>query len=144
MGRGNPVMITVETIIHSPVESVWKYWTEPNHIMQWNNASDDWHTPHAENDLKVGGKFISRMEAKDGSFGFDFGGVYDEVRINESISYTIADGRKVKIAFISKNNDTQIIESFEAEEINAIEMQQAGWQAILDNFKKYVETVKEE
>lgn len=144
MGTSNPVTITVETIVHSPVESVWKYWTDPKHITQWNMASDDWHTPYAENDLKVGGKFLSRMEAKDGSFGFDFSGVYDEVSINESISYTIADGRKVKNVFIRQDNDTKIITSFEAEETNTVEMQQAGWQAILDNFKKYVGTAKEE
>lgn len=144
MGTGNQVTITVETIVHSPVDSVWKYWTDPKHIIHWNNASDDWHTPYAENDLKVGSKFVSRMEAKDGSYGFDFGGVYDEISMNESISYTMEDGRKVKIAFIRQENDTNIIESFEAEESNDIEMQQAGWQAILDNFKKYVETSKEE
>jgi uncharacterized protein YndB with AHSA1/START domain len=144
MGTSNQATITVETIVHSPVESVWKYWTEPKHIMLWNKASDDWHTPFAENDLRAGGKFVSRMEAKDGSMGFDFGGVYDEVNMNESISYTLGDGRKVKITFIGQDNDTKIIESFEAEETNAIEMQQAGWQAILDNFKKYVETAKEE
>ncbi|WP_010496706.1 SRPBCC family protein [Paenibacillus elgii] len=144
MGTGNPVTITLETIVHSPVESVWKYWTDPKHIMRWNKASDDWHTPYAENDLRVGGKFLSRMEAKDGSFGFDFSGVYDEVSINESISYTIGDGRKVKIVFIHQDSDTKIITSFEAEETNTVEMQQAGWQAILDNFKKYVEVAKEE
>jgi len=136
--------ITVETIVHSPVESVWKYWTEPKHIMQWNNASDDWHTPFAENDLRVGGKFVSRMEAKDGSFGFDFGGVYDEVRLYENISYTIGDGRKVKVDFIRQGNDTKIIETFDAEETNTVEMQKAGWQSILDNFKKYAESVNEE
>ncbi|GGG00644.1 SRPBCC family protein [Paenibacillus abyssi] len=144
MGTGNQATITVETIVHAPVEKVWEYWTEPKHITQWNKASDEWHTPYAENDLKVGGKFVSRMESKDGSLGFDFGGVYDEVNMNESISYTIADGRKVKIVFIQQNNGTKIIESFEAEEINGIEMQQAGWQAILDNFKTYAETANEE
>lgn len=144
MGTGNPATITVETIVHSPVESVWKFWTEPKHIMQWNNASEDWHTPYAENDLKVGGKFVSRMEAKDGSFGFDFGGVYDEVSMYETISYTMEDGRKVKISFIRQGNDTQIIESFDAEETNSMEMQQAGWQSILDNFKRYAENAKEE
>lgn len=142
MAKNDPVTITVETVVHSPVEKVWEYWTEPEHIKQWNNASDDWHTPYAENDLKVGGKFVSRMEAKDGSFGFDFSGVYDEVSVNESFAYTIGDGRKVKIVFIRQENDTRIIESFEAEETNTIEMQQAGWQAILDNFKKYAESVK--
>lgn len=144
MGTSNQATITVETIVHSPIESVWKYWTEPKHITQWSFASDDWHTPFAENDLRAGGKFVSRMEAKDGSMGFDFGGVYDEVSINESISYTLGDGRKVSITFVGQDNDTKIIESFEAEETNAIEMQQAGWQAILDNFKKYVETAKED
>ncbi|GGD97403.1 SRPBCC family protein [Paenibacillus nasutitermitis] len=144
MGTNSPVTITVEAIVQAPVESVWKYWTEPKHIMQWNKASDDWHTPFAENDLKAGGKFVSRMEAKDGSFGFDFGGVYDEVNVNKNLSYTLGDGRKVKVDFIRQDNDTQIIESFEAEETNAAEMQQAGWQAILDNFKKYAETAKEE
>ncbi|GJM74574.1 activator of HSP90 ATPase [Paenibacillus macerans] len=144
MANGNPVTIKVEAIVHAPVESVWKYWTEPKHITKWNQASDDWHTPYAENDLRAGGKFVSRMEAKDGSFGFDFGGVYDEVNMNESISYTLGDGRKVKIDFIRQGDDTKIIEAFEAEETNAIEMQQAGWQAILDNFKKYAEGVKEE
>jgi uncharacterized protein YndB with AHSA1/START domain len=107
------VRVTVETTVHSPVERVWKYWTEPNHITKWNNASDDWHTPIAENDLRVGGKFLSRMEAKDGSFGFDFSGVYDEVRINEGISYTLDDGRKVNITFISQDNGTKIIQTFD-------------------------------
>lgn len=142
MAKGNPVTLTVEAVIHAPVDIVWEYWTDPKHITQWNKASDDWHTPYAENDLKAGGKFVSRMEAKDGSFGFDFGGVYDEVRVNERIAYTIGDGRKVKVDFIRQDNDTRIIETFEAEETNAIEMQQAGWQAILDNFKKYVESAK--
>ncbi|MGN7759824.1 SRPBCC family protein [Paenibacillus sp. 22594] len=144
METGKPVTITVETIVHSPVESVWTYWTEPKHITQWNTASEDWHTPYAENDLKAGGKFLSRMEAKDGSFGFDFTGVYDNVSINESIAYTIADGRKVEVKFSRQDNDTKIITVFDAEAINAVEMQQAGWQAILDNFKKYVETSPEE
>lgn len=142
MAKTDPVTITVETVVHSPVEKVWEYWTDPEHIKQWNNASDDWHTPYAENDLKVGGKFVSRMEAKDGSFGFDFGGVYDEVSTNESIAYTLGDGRKVKIAFLRQENDTRIIESFDAEETHKVEMQQAGWQAILDNFKKYAESLK--
>lgn len=142
MAKADPVTITVETVVHSPVEKVWEYWTDPEHIKQWNNASDDWHTPYAENDLQVGGKFVSRMEAKDGSFGFEFSGVYDEVSMNESIAYTMGDGRKVKILFLRQENDTRIIESFEAEETNTVEMQQAGWQAILDNFKKYAESAK--
>jgi uncharacterized protein YndB with AHSA1/START domain len=144
METGNNLSVTVETTVQTSVERVWKYWTEPKHITKWNNASDDWHTPFAENDLKAGGKFLSRMEAKDGSFGFDFSGVYDEVRINEGISYTLDDGRKVSITFISQQNETKIIETFEAENMNPIEMQKAGWQAILDNFKKYTEISKED
>lgn len=132
--------ITVETVVHSPVEKVWEYWTEPKHITEWNAASEDWHTPYAENDLKVGGTFVSRMEAKDGSFGFDFTGVYDEVSKNERISYTIPDGRKVTVEFYSQDNDTRVVELFDAEDSNEAEMQRAGWQAILDNFKKYAES----
>jgi uncharacterized protein YndB with AHSA1/START domain len=131
--------ITVETTVQAPVEKVWEYWTEPTHIKKWNSASDDWHTPIAENDLRAGGKFLSRMEAKDGSFGFDFGGIYDEVKLHEVIAYTLGDERKVKITFISQGNDTKVIETFDTEKTNPIEMQEAGWQAILDNFKKYSE-----
>lgn len=135
--------ITVETTVHAPVEKVWEYWTEPQHITKWSFASEDWHAPIAENDLSVGGKFLTRMEAKDGSFGFDFGGVYDEIRTNEFISYTLGDGRKVAITFISQENDTKVIETFDAETANPIEMQKAGWQSFLDNFKKYSEITKE-
>ncbi|MBZ9686989.1 SRPBCC family protein [Clostridium estertheticum] len=135
----NNSTITVETIVNATVEIVWKYWTEPQHITKWNNASDDWHTPFSENDLRAGGKFLSRMEAKDGSFGFDFSGVYDKVKLNEIISYILDDGRKVKITFISQENNTKILEVFEAEKTNSIELQQKGWQNILDNFKKYIE-----
>jgi len=139
METGNKVKITVKTTVNAPLEKVWKYWTEPIHIIKWNNASDDWHTPFAENDLRVGGKFISRMEVKDGSFGFDFSGIYDEVQFHEVISYTLVDGREVKITFIGQENETRIKETFDAETINSIELQQGGWQAILDNFKKYAE-----
>ncbi len=131
--------ITVENTVKAPVEKVWQFWTLPEHITKWSNASNDWHTPFAENDLKVGGKFMSRMEAKDGSFGFDFGGVYDEVKTNKMIAYTIGDGRKVKISFSTNGDETKIVETFEAENTNSIEMQRGGWQAILDNFKKYAE-----
>ena len=131
--------ITVENTVNAPVEKVWQYWTSPEHICKWNNASDDWHTPRAENDLRVGGKFLSRMEAKDGSFGFDFGGIYDEVKTNEVIAYTIGDGRKVKINFTNQGNETKVVETFEAENENSIELQRGGWQNILDSFKKYTE-----
>ena len=133
-------IIIVESIINAPVEKIWNYWTAPEHISNWCAASDDWHTPSAENDLRTGGKFSSRMEAKDGSFGFDFGGVYDEVITNKLIAYTIGDGRKVKITFSTEGAQTKVVESFEAESTNPIEMQRGGWQAILDNFKKYTET----
>ena len=132
--------ITVETTVNAPVEKVWEYWTTPKHIKQWNTATDDWHTTYAENDLRVGGKFLSRMEAKDGSSGFDFGGVYDKITENDFIKYTIGDGRKVEITFSGEGNETTIVESFETEDTHSIEMQRSGWQAILDSFKKYTET----
>lgn len=131
--------ITVKTTVQAPVEKVWKIWTEPEHIKKWNSSSDDWHTPIAENDLRVGGKFLSRMEAKDGSFGFDFEGIYDEVHHHEVISYTMEDGRKVKITFTGQKDKTEVTEIFEAEASNPVEMQQQGWQAILDHFKEYTE-----
>ncbi|TLS50797.1 polyketide cyclase [Paenibacillus antri] len=131
--------VTVQAVIQAPVMKVWKYWTEPQHITKWNQASDSWHAPKAENDLRVGGKFLTRMEAKDGSMGFDFFGTYDVVKPQEQISYTLGDGRKVEITFMYQGNETKVIEIFDAEGTHSIEMQQAGWQAILDNFKKYTE-----
>lgn len=139
MTEGTRAKITVATTVNVPVEKAWAYWTEPEHIVEWNNASADWHTPFAENDLRPGGHFLSRMEAKDGSFGFDFTGTYDEVIPLESIVYTLEDGRKVEITFTDQGHDTHIIETFEAEDENAIEMQRGGWQAILDNFRHYAE-----
>jgi uncharacterized protein YndB with AHSA1/START domain len=132
--------IVVETIINAPISKVWENWTEPKHITQWNNASDDWHTPHAENDLRVGGKFLSRMEAKDGSFGFDFEGVYSEIIPFKKIRYGLEDGREVETIFAENGETTKIITTFDAENENPIEMQKGGWQAILNNFKKYVES----
>ena len=132
-------VVTIETAINAPVEKVWQCWNEPDHITQWCAASPDWHAPSAKNDLRVGGAFSTRMEAKDGSFGFDFGGVYDVVKANEYIEYTLGDGRKVKIDFIPTGSSTKVVESFDAETENPVDMQQAGWQAILDNFRKYTE-----
>ncbi len=131
--------VTISAVINAPVDKVWKQWTTPADIMNWNNASPDWHTPRAENDLRIGGSFSSRMEAKDGSFGFDFGGVYDEVEIHKVIAYTLGDNRKVRVVFESNGSNTTVTETFDAENQNPVEMQRAGWQAILDNFKKYVE-----
>lgn len=133
--------ITVQATVNAPIEKVWDYWNSPEHIKQWNSASPDWHTPSSENDLRAGGRFTARMEAKDGSFGFDFGGVYDEVETHQYISYTLDDGRQTNITFTSEGgNETKVVETFEAEGQNPVEMQQAGWQAILDNFKNYTET----
>lgn len=132
-------ILTIQATIAQPVTKVWQYFNEPKHIIKCNAASSDWHTIKASNDLRVGGKLYSRMEAKDGSMGFDFGGVYDEVILHQKIVYTLGDGRKVMIEFIEVSpTETQIIEKFEAEQQNDPAMQQAGWQAILDNFKNYV------
>lgn len=136
----NKTLVTINATINAPVEKVWEYWNEPKHITQWNAASEDWHSPKAENDLKKGGSFNYRMEAKDGSFGFDFGGVYDEVIPNQHISYTMGDGRTVSTEFADNNGSTEITSTFEAETENPVEMQKGGWQAILDNFKKYTES----
>lgn len=133
--------ITVEATVNAPVEKVWKTWSEPQHIKQWCAASDDWHAPKAENDLRTGGTFSTRMEAKDGSFGFDFGGVYDNVKKNELIEYTMGDGRKVRVIFTPTGDITKIVETFDAETTNPVDMQRTGWQAILDNFKKYTESI---
>jgi len=132
--------ITVETLVNAPIEKVWTFWSSPEHIIKWNNASDDWHTPHAENDLRPGGNFSYRMEARDGSMGFDFSGVYDAVIPNQQIEYTIGDGRKVKITFTPSGQGTLVTETFEAENTHTLEMQRGGWQAILDNFKSHVES----
>ncbi len=132
-------IITVETIINAPVAKVWECWTKPEHIIQWNNASDDWHTPRAENDLRPGGRFVAWMEARDGSMGFDFGGTYDVVRQDEYLEYTLDDDRKVTVTFTPGEDSTKVVESFEADNMNSIELQLLGWQAILDNFKKHTE-----
>lgn len=132
-------VITIETTINAPIKKVWNYWTRPEHITQWNAASDDWHTPKATNDLTVGGRFTSRMEAKDGSFGFDFGGTYTEVDTHKKIAYTLDDDRTVSITFTPTADGVKVVESFEAENQNSEELQRTGWQAILDNFKKYTE-----
>jgi len=132
-------VVTIENTVNALADKVWESWTKPEHIMKWNTPSPDWHTTRAENDLRPGGKFISRMEAKDGSMGFDFGGVYDAVRKNEYIAYTIGDGRKVTVNFTTQGNKTKIVVKFETESMNPVEMQRGGWQAILDNFKKYTE-----
>lgn len=131
--------ITVETIVETSPDKVWHCWTTPDCIMQWNAASDDWHTPRASMDLKEGGKFLSRMEAKDGSAGFDFEGTFTKVVPNEHLAYAMPDGRAVEVTFADLMGRTLVSETFDAETENPVEMQKQGWQAILDNFKKHVE-----
>ncbi len=131
--------ITVQASVNAPIEKVWAYWNQPQHIMQWNHASDDWHCPNASNDVRRGGNFSYTMAAKDGSFSFDFAGVYEDVLINELIMYRLADGRAVKISFASNGDITEVVETFEGETQHTPELQQAGWQAILNNFKNYTE-----
>jgi uncharacterized protein YndB with AHSA1/START domain len=131
--------ITIQATVNAPIEKVWMYWNEPNHITKWAFASPDWHAPKAENDLRVDGKFSTTMAAKDGSFSFDFGGIYTRVEKHKTIEYTIADGRKVKINFTAEENQTKVVETFDAENENPEDMQRDGWQAILNNFKSYTE-----
>jgi uncharacterized protein YndB with AHSA1/START domain len=133
--------ITVQTSINASLEEVWKRFTTPADIQKWNAASDDWHTTTASIELWVGGKFNSRMEARDGSFGFDFWGIYDRIDPFKLIEYTLGDTRKVSISFEFNGIGTRITETFEAESENPIEMQHYGWQCILDNFKKHVEEI---
>lgn len=132
--------ITVKTTVNAPIEKVWEYWTNPAHITQWYNASADWHAPYAENDLVENGKFKTTMAAKDGSFSFDLTGTYHQIIPHQKITFSLDDGRKVDISFVSDGLTTAITETFEPEETNPLEMQKAGWQAIIDNFKNYTET----
>ena len=132
--------ITVTTVVNTSTETVWRCWNEPAHITKWAFASDDWHAPYAENDLKISGKFLTRMAAKDGSMSFDLVGTYTDVEEFAKIEYTMKDGRKVKIVFEKMDGATKITETFDPENENPVEMQKAGWQAILENFKKHVES----
>lgn len=131
--------ITIEARVKAPLEKVWHDFTSPEAITAWNSASDEWHTTRATNDLRVGGTFSSRMEAKDGSAGFDFSGTYDEVITHERLAYTMEDGRKVEVRFVPEGDSVHIIETFDPETENSEDMQRAGWQAILDRFKRYCE-----
>jgi uncharacterized protein YndB with AHSA1/START domain len=135
----NQDFIHIEATVKAPIEKVWQCWTDPADITQWNCASPDWHSPRASNDLSEGGKFNFRMEARDGSMGFDFEGVYDKITPLQLIAYRIGDGRKVRVQFSQKDGATHIKESFEPENTHSREMQEAGWQSILNNFKQYTE-----
>lgn len=132
--------IIVAIVVDAPLERAWECWTSPEHITKWNFASDDWECPWAENDLQVGGHFVSRMSAKDGSEGFDFNGTYTIVEPMRRIAYTIEGGREVTVTFNETDKGVEVSESFELEDINSEELQRAGWQAILNNFKLHTET----
>lgn len=134
--------ITISATVVASLETAWEVWTQPEHITKWNFASDDWCCPSATNDMRVGGTYKARMEAKDGSFGFDFEAVYDDIVPQKSMTYTMPDGRRIKTDFAANGTGTTITTVFDAESNNPVEMQQAGWQAILNNFKRYAETLK--
>ena len=132
--------ITVAATVNADSKKFWDYYTKPEHITKWNFADPSWCCPYASNDMRVGGKYAARMEAKDGSFGFDFECIYDEIVDGESFTYGMPDGRKVTVVFNQNGNQTDVDVTFDPENENPIEMQRGGWQAILDNFKKYTET----
>jgi uncharacterized protein YndB with AHSA1/START domain len=138
--KTNPITVRIEVKV-APARA-WELWTKADHVTKWNFASPDWHSPRGTSDLRPGGSFSFRMEAKDGSMGFDFGGRYDVVTANERIAYTMGDGRKVDVRFEKTDNGTRITETFDPETTNSIEMQQSGWQAILDNYKKYADSAR--
>ena len=131
--------VTVETFVKAPVDKVWRYFTEPEHIKRWYFAADDWAVPYADNDLLVDGRFKVSMAAKDKSAGFDFTGSYTRVDKFKLIEFTIDDGRHVRVEFSEEGDGVRVQETFETEKENSVELQKSGWQAILDNFKKYVE-----
>ncbi|WP_373497374.1 SRPBCC family protein [Aquiflexum sp.] len=131
--------ITIHTTVSVNIQKAWEYYTQPEHITKWNFATDEWQCPYASNDLRVGGKYMARMEAKDGSFGFDFEGIYDEVIDSEKIIYTMSDGRQVTVSFESADSQTEVTVTFDAESTNDLEIQRQGWQAILENYKRYTE-----
>lgn len=131
--------ITITALVAAPLAKVWSCWTEPAHITQWNFASDDWCCPRASNDLRVGGTYNARMEAKDGSFGFDFEALWFEVDEGKALGFTMGDGRKARTTFAPEGPGTRVTTTFDAEATNPLEMQRDGWQAILNNFKAYAE-----
>ena len=134
-------MITVSTVINNKtVAQVWDYFTNPKHVVNWNHASDDWHCPKAENNLEVGKSFTYTMDAKNGEMSFDFSGIYTEIDIHSKISYVLADDRKIFVTFKETENGIEVVEKFDPENENSEELQQTGWQMILNNFKKYIES----
>lgn len=134
-------VLTAAIAVQAPLEKVWEAFTHPKHITNWYFASDDWHAPSAENNLQKGGDFKITMAARDGSFQFDFGGVYDKVVPHKELAFTVGDGRKVTVLFEEQEKVVTLTETFEAENVHPLDFQQKGWQAILDNFKKYTENL---
>lgn len=132
--------ITVEALVGVAPENAWEYYHNPKHITQWNFASKDWHCPSAKNDLSVGGKYSARMEARDGSFGFDYEAIYNSINEFKSFSFTMADGRVVDTSFEELEGKTRVRTIFDAEHDNSVDMQRVGWQSILDNYKRYAES----
>jgi uncharacterized protein YndB with AHSA1/START domain len=139
IARGNDMKITISILVKADAAKVWSAWTTPADINQWNAASDDWHNPRSTNDLRVGGRFCYRMEARNGEFGFDFEGTYTEIEPQRRIAYVMDDDRGVTIDFLMVDGGIQVVETFDAEDVNAAEMQRQGWQAILDRFAAHVE-----
>ena len=138
------MMIHIETLVNATIQRAWEAYTSPEHITGWNFANEDWCCPSASNDLRAGGRYVARMEAKDGSFGFDFEAVYDEVVPLQKLAYTMEDGRKAIVVFeVISGIQTRVSIDFEVETMNDTEMQRQGWQAILDNFARYVEILKQ-
>ena len=133
--------IVITALVNNTLKKTWECYTQPQHITKWNFAIDEWQCPTATNELKVGGKYSARMEAKDGSFGFDFEAIYDEVEEYKKLAYTMLDGRKATITFEQIDKHIKVEITFDAESENPIEIQRDGWQAILNNFKKYTETL---
>ncbi len=133
-----PSKVIIEVSINAPKEKVWQYYTSPEHITKWNFADPSWHCPNAENDMKIGGRYLARMEAKDGSFGFDFEAIYSQIIDGEQFTYGFAD-RTVNVKFTSEGNQATVVITFDPENINPVERQRAGWQSILNNFKNYTE-----
>lgn len=130
--------VTIETFVHAPPRAAWDAFTTPSAIMQWNQASPDWHCPSAEVELKVGGKHLARMEARDGSFGFDFSGIYEEVDAPHALCLRLDDGRSARTIFVAEGDGTRVTTRFDLETTNPAEMQRMGWQAILDSYAAHV------
>ena len=134
-------VITIQALVKASKEQVWECWNDPQHIMQWAFASDDWECPAAENDPRVEGRFKNTLAAKDKSMSFDFSGTYTVVDLHQRLEYTLDDDRKVTVVFTETPEGVHVVQSFEAESMNPIELQQEGWQAFLDNFTKHTESL---